>query len=542
MHLAFVALLACQINASNVGNSIDTIVVCPQGLEPGLQEWLEYRQGQGHTLAIINQFDSAGSVREQIRRLATDATETIVIVGDVSKKIGPNQFAVPTHFAKAEVNIKWGSEPEIATDNWYADLNDDDIPELAVGRISVDSPDELKMVVRKIIDYETSHSPGLWRRRVNFVAGVGGFGALADSILERCVRTFITKGIPPSYRTSVTYASWRSPFFPDPRSFRNVTTGRMNEGCLFWVYIGHGHRHHLDLVRVPIGTAPIFETEDIKAIEVNQGSPIAVFLSCYAGAFDHEKDCLAEQLITTPKGPVASICGSRITMPYAMTVMANEMLKECFRNRCSTIGQIMLNAKKKMVDDSIKGADRWLINALASAISPDPDKLAEERHEHLHLFNLLGDPLLRLRHPRPVEIKVERRVNSNEPLDIEIASPVSGLCTIEVTCPRGELTFPFESRKEFDGTHQGMRALDELYRKANNDRWMTMKRPIDSNGLTTRIHLPPAIAGSCWIRCFVEAEDDFAMGAEKVFVRAPKTTDRAIEQTEKTEHNKLTND
>ena len=542
MHLAFVVLLACQIDANEVRQPADTIVVCPQGLEPGLQEWLDYRRQQGHKIAIINRFNSAKSVRDQIRKIATDGTENLVIVGDVAGENGVSDFSVPTHLAEAKVNVKWGSEPDIATDNWYADLNDDDIPELAVGRISVDSPAELNLVVRKIIDYETKHSTGLWRRRINFIAGVGGFGALADSILERCVRTFITNGIPPGYRTSVTYASWRSPFFPDPRAFRSVTTDRMNEGCLFWVYIGHGHRHHLDLVRVPIGTAPIFEYEDVKSVDVSQGSPIAVFLSCYAGAFDHEKDCLAEQLITAPKGPVASICGSRVTMPYAMTVMANEMLKECFRNRCLTLGQIMLRAKTRMVDDTIKGADRWLINALARSISPEPDKLAEERREHLHLFNLIGDPLLRLRHPRPIEIKVDKRVDANQLLEVEVNSEVSGLCTLELTCPRGELTFPFKGRNKFNGSNIGMLAMSKSYRKANNDRWTTIQRPIDGDGLRAQIQLPAELTGSCWIRCFIQADDDFAMGAKKVFVRAPKTEDGAIEPKSKTEDNKPTND
>ena len=50
---------------------------------------------------------------------------------------------VATQQVAARVNIHWGSEPLIATDNGYADLDGDGIPDTSVGRIPVDSSDEL---------------------------------------------------------------------------------------------------------------------------------------------------------------------------------------------------------------------------------------------------------------------------------------------------------------------------------------------------------------------------------------------------------------
>ena len=199
----------------------------------------------------------------------------------------------------------------------------------------------------------------------------------------------------------MTYASWRSPYCPAPHTFRETTIERLNEGSLFWVYIGHGQRSFLDHVRVPGRAFPIMDIDDCRQVRSRSGAPIAVFLSCYAGAFDGTKDCLAEELLRTTNGPVAVLAGSRVTMPYAMGVMADGLLGECFEKRRSTLGEVVLLAKRRLAADAAAGENaandnRKILDALAATISPAKDKLVEERFEHLALFNLIGDPLLRI--------------------------------------------------------------------------------------------------------------------------------------------------
>ena len=84
---------------------------------------------------------------------------------------------VPRGTVRAVVNVRFGSEPIICTDNVFADLNDDLVPELTVGRLSVDTALELRQVIQKILDYEKNPPVGPWRQRINLVAGVGGFGS-----------------------------------------------------------------------------------------------------------------------------------------------------------------------------------------------------------------------------------------------------------------------------------------------------------------------------------------------------------------------------
>ena len=106
---------------------------------------------------------------------------------------------------------RWGSEKTFCTDNWYADVDDDEVPDLSVGRISADSPQQLAGIVAKILAYEQSQGMGLWRRRINLIAGIGGFGAITDAVLEMAAKKLITDGIPSAYRTTMTQASLRLP-------------------------------------------------------------------------------------------------------------------------------------------------------------------------------------------------------------------------------------------------------------------------------------------------------------------------------------------
>ncbi len=503
----------------------DTLVVCDPRLERAIGPWIQYRTAQGHRLSVVSNFDTATDIKDRIRAAAQGGRlKFVVLVGDVGRpgQIMPDEVDVPTRNVPAQINVRWGSEPEIATDNWYADLDDDAVPDVAIGRLSANTPEQLSLIIQKTIDYERSASMGLWRRRVNFVAGVGGFGALADKVIESAARSFISRGIPDTYRTSMTYASWRSPYCPDPRLFRQTVIERMNEGCLFWIYIGHGHRQGLDWIRVPTGAAPILQANDVSRVRATTGLPIAVFLSCYAGAFDGTDDCLAEKLLWQERGPVAILAGSRVTMPYGMAVLSNAMMDYVFRDRQQTLGEVMLLAKRHSMDKTGEGFSRRLLDAMAASISPNPDDLEGERREHLHLFNLLGDPLLRIRHPRELEVKVARSIEPGGRLRVECESELTGDCLVELVCRRGQLTYRPDPRTEFDGTSAGMKLLSQEYQRANDDCYVSRQFRTVRRSFSTLLPVPEHAMGACRVRVFVRDDEDFATGAARVHVTRPK--------------------
>lgn len=508
----------------------DTVVVCPKDFVAAMAPWLQHREAQGHRVEIVPNTKTPAELRATIRNLAKSGKlRYVLLVGDADPRAEQDatlaRCCTPTHKAAAKVNIKWGSDPEIGTDNWYADLDDDLIPELAIGRLTADSRDELSLIVRKIIDYENNADFGTWRRQINFVAGVGGFGALADSILERATKKFLTEGIPSAYQTTMTYGSWRSPYCPDPRRFHEVTVDRFNEGCIFWVYIGHGERTFLDRIHVPGSAYHILDVDDVKKLDHRGNAPIAIFLSCYAGAFDGPRDCLGEELLRSAGGPVAVLCGSRVTMPYAMAVMGNELIGDYFGGRSETLGEAVLATKRKMMtppDDSPNGTfNRQLLEALAKTISPNPDELDDERREHLLLFNLLGDPLLRISHPAAVRMEVPQDVYAGGPMQISVTSDMAGECIVDLVCRRDRMKEAPPTREYYDGRDRILSAYNDTYRQANDGQWCVQTVKCEPGRFQVRFDVPSETRGNCHVRAFIRGARQYALGSADVFVRKP---------------------
>jgi hypothetical protein len=497
----------------------DTLVVCAPAFTQTMERWVAYRQGQGHQVVVRSDCETAAEVRAAVRQVAAAGTlKHVLLVGDVQDAPDETSKHLPTYLARAEVNIAWGSESELATDNWFADVDDDVIPDVAIGRWPVDTSLQLSMLIEKTIAYEQQASHGIWRRRVNLVAGVGGFGVLADAVLETATRSFIQQGIPESYRTSMTYASWRSPYCPDPRRFRSEVIQRMNEGCLCWVYIGHGQRTELDWVRVPIGVAPIFESADVQRLKCTQGPPIAVFLSCYGAAFDGAEDCLSEQMLMHATGPVAVIGGSRMTMPYGMAVLSQSLMHEMFERRPETLGEVLLAAKKQAMAGAEDGVQRPLLDTLARVMTPGSTNLEAERREHVLMFHLLGDPLLRLTHPRSVQLQVPQRVKAGESLTVQWQSELAGRCVLELACRRGQLPFRPEPRLHFDGSDAGMQMLSQVYRQANDDTFARRQFVMDQTTGEALLPVPEHVRGACAVRLYLESDQGHAIAAATVFV------------------------
>jgi hypothetical protein len=517
-----VSFLMCLLVATAAAP--DTAVICPAEFRTALAPWIEHRQAQGHEIAMLSNLGSPGAIREQIYELAKGGRlKHLVIVGDADPRMYRDpqvrQRTVPVHYSRAVVNVKFGSSPEIATDNWYADLDDDRVPDLAVGRLACDSAVELELIVGKILAYERSRDFGAWRRQVHFVAGLGGFGAVADTVMEAAAKSLINNGVPSAFCTTMTYGSWQSPYCPDPRDFRRVTLERLNEGSLFWVYLGHGQQRSVDEVHVPGARFPILSAEDASELACRHGAPIACFLACYSGAFDMPADCLGEELLRTEGGPVAILCGSRVTMPYAMTVMGSELLSQVFTLQAPTLGEALLGAKRRMMETENLGAHRQAMDALARLLSPTADELVAERAEHLDLFNLLGDPLLRLPYPQAVELDIEAQVIAGEKLLVRGTSPLAGRGVVELAVRRDRLSFRPPRRNVLD--EATLAGFDEVYAKANEPRLHVTELDCAAGEFTAELTVPADARGPCQVRVFVEGAEACAAGGADVVVAGP---------------------
>ncbi len=513
--------------AAGAGAGPDTVVVCPAEFRQALDPWLQLRAAEGHTLRIVSNDGTPDDIRARIRAAARQSkVQYVLLVGGADPRAATEpavrRRSIPAHLETAKVDVHYGSEPQIGSDNWYADLGDTGVPDLAIGRLTVRSTTELQAVVRKIVAYEQSTDFRRWRSRINFVAGTGGFGPVIDSVLEGGARQLICAGIPETFQTTLTSADWHSPYCPDPRRFHATTLARLNEGCWFWVYLGHAGPTALDALRVPDGRQPILERADAAGLHCANGSPIGLLLACYAGAFDGPQRCLADELLRADGGPVAIVAGSRVTMPYGMTVLGSELLDECFERHAATLGDALLHAKRRTVgaDGAALSARRLMFDTIAQTLSPPGSDLAAERQEHLHLFNLIGDPLLRLRYPQSVELKLPSTAKTGGRLTVAGRSPVDGVCTIELSTAPDRSVWRQPARQQYNPSPEALAAYQTVYQTANCQPLARIETRTAGGHFSAELPIPAETVGHCLVRVFIAGGDDYALGAAGVAVAA----------------------
>ena len=499
----------------------DVLVVCPDPFQQTFDQWVRYRQKQGHKVTVISPGRTGFMTRHLIKQAAEKQKyEYLILVGDArANEAGVAECSVPTDYIPAKVNVKFGSENEIATDSNFGDLDDDGFPDVAVARIPADSVSELKHYIGRVIEYETEFDWGHWRRRIQVIGGVGGFGYVEDQAIQIATKKLVTDLIPPDFDVSMTYAGWRSPYYPDPRRFSQTAIERFNEGGLFWVYMGHGQKHSLDEVRTPFSRQKILDSETVQLLKCTNGSPIALMMCCYSGAFDARNDCLAEKMMQQPHGPIATICATRVSMPYAMSVMARNMMKECFDENPDTLGKLFLSSKKALVSKPDPADEyRAALDGLASLLSPSREMLDQERLEHVHMFHLLGDPLLKIKVPDKIEITAQDNVISGKKCQVTANIPVAGRATVELVYRRDRFLFGGLHHKSFPRDPAQLSQLQDSYEKANQKVCWLKTIDVEPGKNEIELDVPGSASGDCFVRVYLETANGHYAGSRAIVV------------------------
>jgi hypothetical protein len=157
-----------------------------------------------------------------------------------------------------------------------------------------------------------------------------------------------------------------------------------------------------------------------------------------------------------------------------------------------------------------------MLDAMAKTLSPKQTDLAEERREHVLLFNLLGDPLLRLPQPLGAELIVEGRTEPGAELSISGTSPIDGTAEIELVVRRGRLTFQPPARREYQPTAAVQSQFQDVYRRANDPQLASLRTEVRGGAFTARLTIPPQASGPCHVRVFVRGAINCALGSADV--------------------------
>ena len=490
----------------------DVVVVTPKEFEGSLAAWRAHRK-KGGVESVVREpgADVAATVRDAWEK-SGKKLRFVMLVGDVEKVscvFVPRKATGPLAGTEAD--------PNIATDAPYGDVDGDGVPDLAVGRVPADTPAEAKEYLDRVVAYETDADFGDWRRKLSVVAGTGGYGPVVDMALEGLTRKLLG-ALTPAVDVTMTYAQPFSAYCPPPAEFADYAVKRWNEGALVVAYVGHGSTRNVDTCHFGKQEFPILGMDQVAQIGAVRGAPVSMFVACSTGHIDGARDCLAEEMLKRPKGPVAVIASSRVSSPYSNGVIAKEMLDVLYKVEAPTAGELLTSVKRRLLDAPAGDQMRDIIEKMGENFAQDPAVRRADREDHVALYNLLGDPTLRIARPGKLEVSAAADVAPGAKLRVTGRAAFDGNATVELVrrnvptpkLPPGGKKTPEQFREAYDAVNSPGLAKVEIAVKAGE---FTAEIPVPAD----------APEGAAAVRVFVSGKSACAAGGAEVKISGDGT-------------------
>ncbi|PCC69622.1 Peptidase family C25 [Nannocystis exedens] len=390
---------------------VDYVIIAADPLADAAAGFGEHRSAGGHTVALLRMSeiladggDPVEAIRERLRgyHAARDPERPlfVLLVGDAEPGGSVDAGTVPLGEVVQVLEI----EPPMAipTDHLYADLDDDDLTDLAVGRIATNDPAAVTAALDKTIRHEQVRSLGPHNRRINMFASALGQGALVDSLVEKLVNTALDE-IPYDFDITMTYGLQSSPYVYVPEQFSDKVVERFLEGSLMVTYIGHGSATSFPPLEWNGQLHPLLDADALADLAIAGRSPIVTLIACAMGSFAGAGDSVAAALLASANGPVAVLSSTETSYVYPNTIFIRELGLVMTAERPATVGEAFMRAKQRVMTQ-VDGFRAQIDNAFGLSLSDaDMDAL---RRSHLHLYTLFGDPALIIGYPAPATVSV----------------------------------------------------------------------------------------------------------------------------------------
>ncbi len=353
----------------------DVVIISHPTFLPELDRLVAHRRSQGLRVAVVNIHDvydefSDGifdprAIRQFLRHATAHwqppAPAYVLLVGEANLDYRRGYDIGPPNFVP-QMQVDLDAGPAGSSDTWFAMLDDDPLPDILLGRISVSNPAELRAVVDKILDYERQGQEA-WRRASIWVADdEAPFEALSDELAA--LRNL-------AYPQRQFYAGR----FPRDEDLTGAILAAIHEGAGLVGYAGHGN---VDTWGPWPGGGRILQNRDIASLANGQRLPILVAATCMNGWVSHPSRpvALAELWLTHPSGGgIAAWASSGLEPLAAEAALLRPFVAGLGEAEHTTLGSLTLMAM----------AQAWAANpALADT---------------LRQITLLGDPALRIDGP-----------------------------------------------------------------------------------------------------------------------------------------------
>jgi hypothetical protein len=361
-------------------SDIDYLVIGPRSFltESALTMLLQHRQSQGHQTAAVAVEDIFGyfnygrrspqAIKEFLKWAVVNWPLTYCLfAGDGSFLRSPVQGdtldLVPVYMRQT---LRYGAA---SSDFWYTLLEgDDEVPDIYLGRLPARTPEQLEVVVDKIIAHESNAESGEWHNRLLFIGG-------SDVTL-----TFRNKGLalarksPPAWSPALLFTT-RDPGVPVDPFFGNTPEllDFIDQGCGVINFHGHGG----GAIWSDDG---LLGLDDVESLNNKGRYPIVLSMTCFTGAFEQPVgENLAESMLfARDKGTMAFFGASGYGWLENDDFLQSAIMDYLYEHPQATLGEVVT-----------AGKIRYYCQFFGSDIA----------RSEANQYALFGDPATRLRLP-----------------------------------------------------------------------------------------------------------------------------------------------
>jgi len=396
------------------------LIITPDNMEAYLDDLVTFKMSQGFDVYVKN-LTEVGSTADDVKA-AIQATldndpmlEYVLLIGDVD-----GVAAMPSYY--------YGPENDVTDQKYTHLLGDDFMPDVFVGRFSMDSISELVVMIRKTINYHRqplSTNPD-WLDKALVVAG-NYSNTVPIPITPKWTSYWVREILLENDYTQVDTV-----FYPPTQQGAAMIQNYINSGVGIVNYRGWGDANGWHY--------PEFHVSDVAGLNNGWMTPVFTSFVCNSNDFANNVDpCLGEALVragtpSNPKGGVAIVGPSDL---HTSTKYNN------------VINAYMIDA---MFDDNVVELAPAVNAGLLGLTQefPNLDGSGEAQEFYFHVYNIVGDPSLSMHLTEPEEFSISA----------EALSRMDGYLDISVFDENGN---PVEN------AYVSVMANDSILHKGNTD-------------------------------------------------------------------------
>jgi len=491
--------------------SLDYLVITADDLLKTAEGFAELRQSLGHVTYVVKvstlippaaMTDAAAgaSIKEHVKQLWSKRDKGhpfyVLLVGDANEGKNDPATTIPAG--------KWqGGWEGCYSDNFYADMDGNHVPDLAIGRIPVRTDKEGLAILERVTEHETTYEPGPWNHRIHVYAGEGDFGQDIDFFIETIAQKGL-ESVPYEYDLQFAYRNPDSIYYYAP--FEEKVFDLVTEGAVLVTYMGHGGGE--------------LDVGSLSQVVMQHRFPLHAFFACGTGDYIGLGDSDSEAVMKQAGGPISLLVSQTTTHPYGNALDALELESAVFQDQAPTVGE----AIRLMKDRTMNHTDdlRETIDAFAVLYMTE-DEVEDVPIDHLYSYNLLGDPATRIRLPEgKVALTAEAAVLGQA---LEVSGTVdnveSGTVDVALVCQRAQLLHPLDTVEDPDA-QASWPTVQSNWAKVMDKTVVAGEAAVTAGKFSLELAVPDSIpAGPYYVTAYAQDGKLDALGSLTVKVTKP---------------------